>query len=39
MLDINYSELEEMVRFDMFMAGYDADDPLDVEAYWETRLS
>jgi hypothetical protein len=39
MFDMCFSELEKLVRFDMFMAGYDANDPLDVEAYWESRLS
>jgi hypothetical protein len=31
--------LEDMVMVDMMANGYDPIDPLDIEAYWEIRLS
>jgi hypothetical protein len=31
--------LEEMVMFDMETFGYDSSNPLDIEAFWEARLS
>ena len=31
--------LEEMVAFDMIVHGYDHTDLLDIQAYWEARLS
>jgi hypothetical protein len=31
--------LEDMVICDMIIAGYDPTNPLDIEAYWEIRLS
>jgi len=31
--------LENMVIYDMIEAGYDPTDPLDIEAFWEVRLS
>lgn len=30
--------LEEMVAIDMVLLGYDINDPLDIQAYWEVRL-
>lgn len=35
---MDYS-LEDMVIFDMIAAGYDPLDQLDIEAFWEARLS
>lgn len=34
-----YSELEIHVMADMVKHGYNIDDLLDVQAYWEQRLS
>ena len=34
-----YSELEIHVMADMVRYGYNIDDPLDIQAYWELRLS
>ena len=31
--------LENMVIADMIASGYDPQDKLDIEAYWENRLS
>ena len=31
--------LEDMIMADMIINGYDPTDPLDIEAYWENRLS
>lgn len=31
--------LEDMIMADMIVNGYDITDPLDIEAYWEMRLS
>lgn len=31
--------LEIMVAMDMIQCGYDCNDPLDIQAYWEARLS
>jgi hypothetical protein len=31
--------LEEMVILDMVSLGYDHNDPFDIAAYWEARLS
>lgn len=31
--------LEDMAILDMIAEGYDPTDPLDIEAYWEVRLS
>jgi len=31
--------LEDLVTIDMIFYGYDPDDPLDIDAYWESRLS
>ena len=31
--------LEELVDFDMVSLGYDCTDPMDIDAYWEARLS
>ena len=31
--------LEEMVEIDMDLMEYDPSDPLDIEAYWDLRLS
>lgn len=31
--------LEDMVIFDMIAAGYDPLDQLDIEAFWDARLS
>jgi len=31
--------LEDMIMADMMINGYDITDPLDIEAYWEMRLS
>jgi len=30
---------EEMVKIDMAYNGYNPEDPLDIAAYWEIRLS
>lgn len=30
--------LEEFVALDMALLGYDINDPLDIQAYWEVRL-
>lgn len=30
--------LEELVAIDMATLGYDVNDPLDIQAYWEARL-
>jgi len=34
-----YSELEILVRYDMFKAGLDPDKQCDIELFWEWRLS
>jgi hypothetical protein len=39
MMEKIYSELEIHVMADMVRQGYNIDDPLDIEAYWEQRLS
>lgn len=31
--------LEDLVVADMIINGYDPTDPLDIDAYWEIRLS
>lgn len=31
--------LEDLIMADMIVAGYNPNDPLDIEAYWEVRLS
>ena len=31
--------LEDMIMADMIINGYDPNDPFDIEAYWEIRLS
>jgi hypothetical protein len=31
--------LEDLIMADMLINGYDPVDPLDIEAYWEVRLS
>ena len=36
---MGYSELEMEVMSDMIRHGYDFSDPLDIQAYWEVRLS
>jgi hypothetical protein len=31
--------LEDMIMADMIINGYDPTDPLDIETYWDMRLS
>lgn len=35
-MEDNY--LEDMIMADMMINGYDPNDPLDIESYWEQRL-
>lgn len=33
------SDLELLIKYDMYMNGYDPSDPQQVQQYWEERLS
>jgi hypothetical protein len=33
------SDLELLVKYDMYINGYDPNDPKDIEAYWKERLN